>query len=119
MRGSAFPERPDPGFGSGVPPQADHIADAPGRRAENLVAGLGEDADIARERGAPLEQSDASAVQIELAQHPGGCFPLAVLDDALFGAPAAREKAAIGSGDGEAHSRHLVRGAEGSFKRRR
>ncbi|WP_292079525.1 MULTISPECIES: TrbC/VirB2 family protein [Brevundimonas] len=44
---------------------------------------------------------------------------LAVLDDALFGAPAARENAAIGSGDGEAHSRHLVRGAEGSFKRRR
>ena len=40
-------------------------------------------------------------------------------DDALFDAPAARENAAIGSGDGEAHTRHLVRGAEGSFKRRR
>ncbi len=118
-RGSARLERPDPGFGSGVSPHPDHVANAPGRRAEDFVAGPGEDADVAGERSAALEQSDASAVQIELAQYAGRCLSLAVLDDALFGAAAAREKAAIGSGDGEAHSRHLVRGAEGSFKRRR
>ncbi len=102
-----------------MPPHADHIADAPGRRAENLVAGVGEDADVARERSASLEQTDASTVQIELAQHPGRGLPLAVLDDALFGAPAAHENAAIRSGDGKTHSRHIVPGAEGSFKRRR
>lgn len=119
VRASARAKRPDTGFGTGVSPDADHVADAPGRRAEHLFAGGRQNADVAGERRVSVKESEAGAVQIELAQLARRGFALAVFDDALFGASATRENAAIRSGDGKTHSRYLVPGAKGPFKRRR